>query len=129
MTETTAPPCGTCGHPQERHHPWTCIAPKICIDCYDDADQDGYAHPYVLAQSTREDASTARLALVMELMIGGLDRAGAEAKVAVYDQARRAEVLREGADAALVVNCSLDHMDTAIAISEHLRSMADGSAT
>ena len=46
----------------------------------------------------REGAATARAAMVLELMIGGLDHEGAEAKVAAYDQARRAEVLREAAD-------------------------------
>lgn len=48
---------------------------------------------------TARDAVTAHAALVLELMIGGLTREGAEAKVTAYDEVQRAEVLREAARA------------------------------
>ena len=54
--------------------------------------------------------------MVLELMIGGLNREGAEAKVTAYDEVRRAMVLREAAD-------WFDRFDTDSAF--QLRRMAD----
>ena len=87
--------------------------------------------------SAQQDAVTAHAAMVLELMIGGLNREGAEAKVTAYDQVRRAEVLREAADLADRISGTFAGFDDeesqreakdAASWARILYRMADGSA-
>jgi len=70
--------------------------------------------------------------MVLELMIGGLNREGAEAKVTAYDEVQRAAVLREAADFIDSNDtCRCGGCDSCV-LRKHaadLRAMADGSAT
>ncbi|MCX4751743.1 hypothetical protein OG455_41730 [Kitasatospora sp. NBC_01287] len=51
-------PCISCGHPRHRHHPFHGIAPRICIDCYDDPNRDEYSHTYQGTTSAQADTPT-----------------------------------------------------------------------
>lgn len=48
------------------------------------------------------DAAAERALLVMDLVVGGLSREGAEAKVAAFETAHRAQVLCEATEAVMV---------------------------
>lgn len=107
MVDFTSAPCATCGHPQARHHPWTCIAPKICVDCYDDPGRDGYAHPYAPGSaSTAMDTLAAARADLRTNLLKGVKGTHAEERVdmliEIYQRAlkkvARAKHLREAAD-------------------------------
>ena len=82
--------------------------------------------------SAQQDAVTAHAAMVLELMIGGLNRAGAEANVSAYDEVHRAAVLREGATAVLADTAHIHYGSATDYAERHAalpNSMADRSAT